>query len=401
MAEAFARIAGHNVRSMYLRIPQAGRWIAEVIMADAPGLEGTLDVDVGGVMLRGTVVDSATYVDTQSFKLVGGYGGWQRKLPVRHYHNDGAGVRTLVIAQDAARESGEVLGTFEPAAERIGADYVRAAFVPACKALEDAAGGRLWWVELDGSTSVGERATGTLDADRCPLLNFDPSEQVGELGLESIADVSIGDVITQYVPTPQTIREIRITINADEPLRAKVWCGGNAQSAGRLASLLTDIARRSTDKPLYGFYRYRVTQRIGERIEAESARGDMPNVRPIAMWPGVAGAYAELAIGTEILITFIDGNPAEPVIVSFAPSGSPGFVPERLALAGTSGPAAARVGDVVKVAPASGQTITLAGAGQGAGTYTFTFQPIAVPGESPQGVLLGEIVTGSDKVEIA
>jgi hypothetical protein len=391
MAEAFATIGGENVRSMTLRIPQSGRWTADVVMIGDPQLSGTLNVRLGGTTLRGTVVESMSgrYVGTTAFRLVGGYGGWQRMLGVRHYHNDGAGVRALVIAQDAAREAGERLGSFVPSAERIGIDYVRTATVPAVKALEDAAGSNTWWVELDGTTTVGVRPVTQLDAKACPVLGYDPMERVATLGVDSLEAVRIGAVITQYVDTPQTIREIVISISESEPLRAKVWCGGTDKSAGRLVTLLKGIAQRSTDKPLYGLYRYRVVSRVGERIEAESARGgDLPNVRPIAMWPGTSGTYAELAIGSEVLITFIDGSPAEPVITAFAPSGSPGFVPERLVLAGTNGPAAARVGDSVEFDMPHG---------------TVNGSPVVwsthIPGTDP--TVSGQITSGSSKVEIA
>jgi hypothetical protein len=392
MTEAFATIGRENVRSMTLRIPQSGCWSADVVMTGDPVLTGTLDVRVAGTTLRGTVVESmaGVYVGTTAFRLVGGHGGWAKSLPARHYHNDGAGVRALVIAQDAARESGEVLGTFTPTAERVGVDYVRTATVPAVKALEDAAGGALWWVELDGTTTVGVRPVTELDAKACPVLAYDPMERVATIGIDGLEAVRIGAVITQHVDTPQTIREMVISISEAEPLRARVWTGGTDRSAGRLVSLLRGIAQRATDKPLYGLYRYRVVSRVGERIEAESVRADLPDVRPIAMWPGVAGCYAELAIGTEVLITFIDGNPAQPVITAFAPSGSPGFVPERLALAGTSGPAAARVGDSVEVDMPHGV------APSGGGPIVWTpYQPGVDPKAS------GQITSGSSKVDIA
>jgi hypothetical protein len=402
MAESFVSIDGQPVRSMTLRIPQSGCWTAEIIMTGSPALDGTLNVDVDGTVIRGTVVASmaGSYVGTTGVKLVGGYGGWSKALPAKHYHNDGAGVRALVVAQDAARECGEQLGSFVPASERLGVDYVRTASVPAVKALEDAAQGNLWWVELDGSTTAGVRAKTELDPTACPTLAFDPINRVAVIGVDGIESIAIGSIVTQYVDAPQTIREIVITVSVDEPLRAKVWCGGSDLSAGRLVSLLEAIVRRATDKPLYGVYRYRVTSRVGTRIEAESASADMPNVRPIAMWPGVAGCYADLAAGAEILITFIDGDPTQPVIVGFGPIDHPGFIPDRLVLGGTVGNASARVGDVVKVAPGLGQTITLAGGGAGSGTYTFSFSPVPVPGSTPAAALVGSIVTGSHTVEV-
>lgn len=414
MDEAFVKVDGDSARSMQLRIPQSGRWSAEIVMSAAPPVGTTVTIMVGAVRLVGTVVESmaGTYAGTTGLKVVAGYGGWSQALAARHYHNDGAGVRALAVAQDAARECGERLGTFTPVAERLGVDYTRAATVPAVKALEDAAGGNPWWVELDGTTSVGVRPEVPLDATLCPTLGYDPINRVAMLGLERLDAVTIGSVVTEHVETPQVVREIQVNVSADEPLRAKVWCGGTVNNGGRLAGLLRGIVDRLTDKPLHGVYRYRVTRMVGDRVECESARSDMPNARPLMMWPGVAGCFAELVPGAEVLLMFIDSDPRQPVIVGFAPVGSPGFVPASLVIGATSSStekaAAARVGDVVACAPYTAppseiptQTITLVGAGAGAGTYTFSFSPVPVPGSpTPKAVLLGEIVSGSDIVEV-
>lgn len=47
------------------------------------------------------------------------------------------------------------------------------------------------------------------------------------------------------------------------------------------------------------------------------------------MRPGVAGAHAELALGSEVLVAFIEGDPKQPAIMGFAGRGQPGHTPTK------------------------------------------------------------------------
>jgi hypothetical protein len=139
-------------------------------------------------------------------------------------------------------------------------------------------------------------------------------------------------------------------------------------------------------------------------LQAVNKASGVPDLRYVSAWPGVAGAHAKLAPGAEVLVEFIEGDRAQPILTGFGGKQAPGFVPVELVLGDPlTATAAASVGDTVTSAPVllpTPQTITLVGGGAGAGTYTFSFSPVAVPGSvTPQSVLVGQIVTGNPVVK--
>jgi hypothetical protein len=117
------------------------------------------------------------------------------------------------------------------------------------------------------------------------------------------------------------------------------------------------IVSQATPVRLWGKYRYRVFRMAGDRVEAQAASKaqGLPDVVPVTQWPGVAGAFAELTMGSEVLIEFIEGDPAQPIVTAFAPKGDPGWVPVSLSLCDGQSPVA-RVGDMVTVILPTGMT---------------------------------------------
>ncbi len=110
---------------------------------------------------------------------------------------------------------------------------------------------------------------------------------------------------------------------------------------------------------------------------------------PVSMWPGVAGAHAELQLGAHVLVEFIEGDRRLPIVTGFAGKDSPGFVPSTLTLC-TTGPGAraAREGDTVRVTiPADSFVVSVSGSATG----TKNPAPVEVD---------GEITSGSDKVKL-
>lgn len=57
---------------------------------------------------------------------------------------------------------------------------------------------------------------------------------------------------------------------------------------------------------------------------------DIPKVTP---WNGLAGSLPNPTSGSRVLVQFVNGNAARPVVVAWAPSGDSGWLPATLALA--------------------------------------------------------------------
>jgi hypothetical protein len=150
------------------------------------------------------------------------------------------------------------------------------------------------------------------------------------------------------------------------------------------------------DAQLNGIYRYRVIAMNVDRCDLQrcGSRKDLPNLVATPMWPGVSGAHARLARGAEVLVQFIDGDRAQPVITGFVGRGGPGDVPDRLDFGGPGAADVARKGDTVTamLPPAVFTGTIVVGGVPSPATGAVIWSP-------PQ--IIGTISDGSSKVGVA
>jgi hypothetical protein len=328
--EAFANVNGERVTRARVHVPPVGPWFADVDFELAPALSGRVTLRLGALELVGTIDPRAdgTRGMQRRCRIVAGAGAWGAALAPKAYHND-QGVKARLVAEDAAREAGETLAAFAPATERVGTYYTRRGGA-ASRALEDAAAGAAWWVAYDGRTHVGERLSSTPADDAYQVLDYDPQTRVVTLGVDDLTAIQIGATLSESLDEPQTVRELEIDVTP-EAVRVLAWCGGAEASRGRLPDALRAIVEHVAGERLFGVYRYRVIRMAGdnERLELQAARRvvGLPDVLPIAMWPGVAGAHAEPALGAEVLVQFVEGDRTQPIVTGFAGKAGPGFTP--------------------------------------------------------------------------
>lgn len=320
-------------------------------------------------------------------RIVAGAGSWGEILAPRAYHND-AGVRARTVAEDVARLCGETLATWTSDA-RLGVDFVRATG-PASRTLETVIGADQWWVDYDGVTHIGSRPSSTPAAGSYEISDYQPSRRLAEMAFNDLAQLQIGAVLSERLDAPQTIREMTIDVSADRA-RIIAYVGDEEPKRGRVVELVEAIARRSASQRIWGLWRYRVSQMSVDRVElqAVSRAAGLPDILPISMKPGVAGAHADLAPGAEVYVQFVEGSPSMPVITAFAGRDGAGFVPTRLTLgSATSAPNAARMGDDVQVSIPIGAVLVASPSPPG-----FAPNAVAIP-------LSGNITSGSSKVGI-
>lgn len=328
----------NNERAVRVRlhVPWTGAWWADVDLETAPDLDASVTLSLPGLELRGTLVESGTHALERRVRVVGGAGGWSRLLPARAYHND-AQVRARTVLEDAAREAGEELGDIIPRRAQLGVDWVRAAG-PASRTLELASSGAAWWVAYDGRTHIGTRATGPADPAAYEVLDVEARERVVVLALEDLAAVGIGSVLSSdRLDEPQTVRELVVELEADQA-RVRAWCAGVDGSRGRLADAFRAVVRQVVDGPIYAPRLYRVVQMSGQRVQLQAVDREegLPDISPASMWPGMAGLHASLTPGANVLVEFISGSPARPIITHFVGKDGSSWAPvELLAQAST------------------------------------------------------------------
>lgn len=394
--DTYAAVNGASVVRVLLTVSTSGPWIADVDFAADPKLpdDGAATLTIGDTLtMVGTVVARSVGrfgLQTRA-RIVAGKGGWGRELSPQQYHND-AGVKARTVADDAATAVGETIGDFLPSGERVGRDYVRV-FGPASVALTDAAGkGVPWWVDAAGVTHVGPRPAVALPRGSYTLISHDAREQVATLAMDDPSLLQVGSILTdERLDAALTVRSYTLRLEASE-LRIHAQCGGADSGLGRLASLVSSLIARAGEQRLYGLYRYRVIKMSGRRVELQAVRqaAGLPDLLPLSVWPGVAGAVAQLAPGAEVLVSFVEGDKTQPIVTGFAGADGPGFVPVSLTLGGESGAPAARMGDIVECQlPPAAFTGSVGGA-PATGVLTFT------PAKA-----LGIITSGSSRVKVA
>jgi hypothetical protein len=391
MTEIFSTVAGFPCTRVKVTAGNTGPWVAECALAGAETVSGRVTVQLGALALSGTVDpgNNGTFGLQRKLRVVGGAGSWGNDAPAKDYHSD-AGVKARTIADDAARAVGETIGTFVPTAERVGVDYTRPRG-PAVATLERAAAGAAWWVYYAGVTHVGPRAPVTPALKSYTVLAYEPRSRVVTLAVDDPSAIVVGSVIAEGLDGPQTVRELVIDVSAAE-LRITAWCGGAATGAGQLAGLVQALVARANEGPLWGTYRYRVVRMSVDRVELQIVRkaSGLPDMLPLSMWPGIAGAHAVLTPGAEVLVEFIEGDRTMPVVTHFAGKDGAGFVPVHLTLGGEIGAPAARQGDAVEVLLPPAVFSGTIGGTPATGVLTF-----------PLVKTLGVITAGSSKVGIA
>ncbi len=359
-----------------------GAWTAEVRLPVDTELTTPITLRVGKLTLVGSQVAdmNGAYMTQRQARIAGGKAAWGNDVAPRGYHND-AGVKARLVVEDIAREIGETLGTFIPAAERVGIDFAREAG-PASRALERCIGSTSWWVDYAGVTQVGPRPSSTPDPGAYELLAYDPSDRIASFTADDPSVIQVGAMLPEG-----TVRDLEIVAGGDDALRINAWLGGSGVEPARLAGLLRAIAQRATDGRLFGLYRYQVTsQGADDRLNLRAVSEGVPDLKLITAWQGIAGTRSRVTVGSEVLVQFIAGDRAQPVVVAYAPYKGNAFAPAGIVLGGAAGEPAARKGDAVAMA---------------LGTFTATIGTVSTTCTITAWQSDGVIKEGSDVVSIA
>ncbi len=334
MTTPWALLSGERITRGRVVVPGVGVWFAEIEMEGAPAISGSATLALGELRLTGTIdaTRSGSNAQVGRFVLVGGGGGWSRELEARGYHSD-SGVRASTVAEAAAREAGETLGRVEVASAFLGADYVRSRG-PASVTLADVAAGVPWWVDFYGETHIATRDEEQADPDTYEVLEVDPAQRLVTLAVDDLRDIGIGSILSERLDTPLTIRSYEIEIEGGS-WTVRAWCGAPSTSASRLARALTRFVDRVRADRLLGVWTYQVVrQNVDGRLEVQPVErsAGLPDIGPVSVWPGIAGASCEVAAGAQLLVEFIDGDRRKPIVRGFAPKGGSGHVPTTLTL---------------------------------------------------------------------
>jgi hypothetical protein len=306
---------GLRVLSCVVDLPAKGIWHADIETDGDEVLSGRVTIKLADATYVGTVRSGGVRNGRGNWKVVGGAGGWASTIKRKGYADDG-GVKVQTIVGDAASESGETIrGT---TSMRLGAHYTRNESM----ASEALAVLPEWYVAEDGSTVIGARPA-TNYAGELTVIDKDSASQRIVVASDSVARLVPGAIVSGI--TSQDVRHVLTT----EGLRTTIW--GSLQSNSWRALILAALPQLR----YAGIFEYRVVTQEGDRLNLQAVRSSLglPDLRRVSYSPGIPGASSTVALGSIVLVGFVNSDPSNPIVCGFAGPDSMGHMPLTLTMA--------------------------------------------------------------------
>lgn len=340
-------VSGYDCLAAVVQIPAWGIWWAGVELDEAAELSGAVTIDCAGLELVGTIMSGGPWQGRSRYRVAGGAGGWGRTVARRGYRND-AGVRRLTVIQDAAGEVGETVDS-STVSGTVGGAWTRPEG-PASDALRLLAP-QAWHVGEDGVTRLGLRAESSVDSE-ITVTGRDDAAQWLELACDDLSGLVPGVVVDGIAAVDAEHRLV------DGTLRTRLWGSGEGYGdrlSGALSRLVGAVAGLYR---LRGVWSYRVVSQTGQRLTLQAVRAStgLPDLHLVRQ-RYAPGYSVEHQPGSLVLVAFVDGDAAQPVVVAGDDPESPGYVPPTVTIDADSVEIGAGLGRVLR----EGDTMTLSG----------------------------------------
>lgn len=346
MTVAACTLGGYACTRARVQVPAWGLWWADVNLAEPAELSGRVSFVLADKTFSGTIMAGGVVNGRAAYHVVGGAGGWGKTLDEKPYRSD-SGLKASTIINDTAAAAGE---TVEGApTTRVGPHFARANG-PASRVLHLLAP-RSWYVGFDGVTRFGARTAVTYTGDGARTRPV-PEARATEIATETIGDLVPGVVVDGLEPATDVEYEL-----SDTRLTVRVYVGTG--TTRRLSAIEKIVAALFPDIRYRGLYEYRVTGQTGERLDLEPVRvaTGMPDLSSVPVRPGMAGLRADVALGSLVLVAFVDADPSRPAVVSHEAPDEPGWMPLFLELGGPGALGVARTTDAVVAGPFGGTIV--------------------------------------------
>jgi len=327
------QVNGIDVISGVVTIPYYGAWVADIVLASSSTITPTLELRVGNLTMKGTVIRESSFAQSRSARIVGGYAGWRKVIPAKGYSH-ASGVKLSIVLGDAARACGEMV---EITADRsLGQGWARESS-RAEETLRIVTGGK-WWMGNDGVTKTIARDTSSVSSP-FTVVSWSGGKGLFEIATENVAEWMPGKSFESATVPKQTISSVSIEFDTEGKLRLSVM--STTDSSDRIQSSLRALIRSEIANLTYlGVWEYTIAGVSGTTISATPTDSRMPDITGCRMMPGLIGETVVPTVGSKCRISFVNGDPARFECIAIE------GVPSSITV-GASGMPCARLGDQV------------------------------------------------------
>lgn len=228
MADIYLSVDGNRATSIDAWVPFYGLPVADVVLsADAPLPATPVVVKIGNLSMRmtvgtrpdGTKMQRAFAGSTQA-RLVGGYGGWAKKVKLNPYSR-AAGVLVSTVLRDVATAAGEVAVLAANLNTSLGLRWCPEPNAPAGRILSQLAGS-LWWVDPAGVTQISTLRASNAITTPASVESYDGGRGMLVVATEDPASWLPGATYKgPTIPAGVSVKDSRIFARTDGRLRVE------------------------------------------------------------------------------------------------------------------------------------------------------------------------------------
>lgn len=320
--EFFCTVNEYRVSKIDVYAPWTGAWYADVVLDDGDAtLSGLVTITIGTLRLVGTIdpATSGSFVLQRHFRVVAGAGQWGKRLGPENYYLEPT-VSRQSIAADLARETGETLAAeLNFPGDDLGPHFVRRAGLASLALERLASPGKTWWIDQLGVTHVGTRPLDIAEPGTYQTLNYTPTSRTAEIGLDDPVALWVGSIIDDRFDEPKTIRDLEIHVEGST-CRVRAFLD-DASDSTRLSHAL-DALFETREQRFYGTYRYRVYSDSRDNtlnLQVVRPVSGLPDVLPVSIATGLAGARTKLDEGEIVKVAFDEGDITMPFVAHYPP----------------------------------------------------------------------------------
>lgn len=311
-----ATLNGKTALAATLTFPAAGVWHADVEVGNGEALSSALGSPMGAKLvfadlsLTGTILPKGGAYDGRGwFRVVGGANGWGQVVAEKGYRS-AAGVKASTVLTDVARDAGERIGSFTDF--RVGGWYTRVKG-EARDVIEDVAKGA-WYVDELGTTQIGARPVQTWSGTH-RLLAARPDRNWVNIAADTLAGLVPGAQVEGL-----TAATVRHELDGTK-LHTTIWGTDGATPTDRFLQRFAAMVRAIMRPTFFhGVYEFRVTGGSGGYLNLRPVKKSigLPPLNNVPVRVGTYGARGTPTNNVSALVGFINGDPSEPFVHSFA-----------------------------------------------------------------------------------